>query len=193
MVEVEILERCSWAASEPCLTYHDEEWGVPVRDDVLLFEMLTLEGAQAGLSWETVLKKREGYRDGFANFDVTKVAEFGPGDVERLMLDAGIIRNRAKILSTINNALRILEIQADGSSFSDVVWSFVGGIPIEPGRANLDEVPAKTEISIQMSKHLLKRGFKFVGPTICYAFMQAAGLVNDHTENCFRYNANRSK
>jgi len=175
--------------TEPCLSYHDEEWGVPVRDDRLLFEMLTLEGAQAGLSWETVLKKRDGYRRVFSNFHLQTVSGFGPSDVERLMEDTGIIRNRAKILSTINNAERILEIQAQGQSFSDVVWAFVGNEPIRNRWVSLHDLPAKTDLSILMSKALLKRGFRFVGPTICYSFMQAVGLVNDHTENCFRFSA----
>ena len=186
------LERCAWALSEPCATYHDEEWGVPVFDDRVLFEMLTLEGAQAGLSWETVLKKRDGYRRVFAEFDPRIVARFTEGDVERLMQDPGIIRNRAKILSTINNAGRILEIQENEGAFSNVVWAFVEGKPIQNGWTSIDQLPAKTELSIQMSKALLKRGFRFVGPTICYSFMQAVGLVNDHVETCFRYKANRS-
>jgi len=154
--------------------------------------MLTLEGAQAGLSWETVLKKREGYRRVFADFDLAVVAQFGDSDVERLMQDTGIVRNRAKILSTINNANRILEIQANESSFSDVVWAFVDGSPIQNEWDSLMNLPAQTELSVRMSKALLKRGFKFVGPTICYSFMQAVGLVDDHTKNCFRYKANRS-
>lgn len=165
---------------------------MPVHDSRLLFEMLTLEGAQAGLSWETVLKKRAGYRAAFAEFDAEEVAQFSPDDVERLMLDPGIIRNRAKILSTINNAKRVLEIQESGDTLDNVLWSFVDGSPIEPYRVSPEEIPAQNEISIRMSKHLLKRGFKFVGPTICYAFMQAAGLINDHTIDCFRHKVNRS-
>jgi DNA-3-methyladenine glycosylase I len=148
--------------------------------------MLTLEGAQAGLSWETVLKKREGYRAAFSSFDPNVVMRFTNEDVERLMLDRGIIRNRAKILSTINNAARIVEIQESGDSFSEIVWGFVGGTPIKNERQTIQDLPAKTELSIQMSKALLKRGFRFVGPTICYSFMQAVGLVNDHTVGCFR-------
>jgi DNA-3-methyladenine glycosylase I len=189
---LEHFERCAWAQSEPCLSYHDEEWGVPVRDDRLLFEMLTLEGAQAGLSWETVLKKRAGYRAAFVDFEPRLVSRFGETDVERLMQDGGIIRNRAKILSTINNANRILEIQNSEGSFSDVIWAFVGGKTLQNNWKSTDDLPAQTELSVEMSKTLLKRGFRFVGPTICYSFMQAVGLVNDHTENCFRYNANRS-
>jgi DNA-3-methyladenine glycosylase I len=179
-------ERCAWARSEPCLTYHDTEWGVPVYDEQLLFEMLTLEGAQAGLSWQTVLKKREGYRRAFHNFDIQTVSRMTEADVETLMLDAGIIRNRAKILSTINNAKRILELQASGTSFSETVWSFVDGSPVVGTWQTMSDLPAKTEASIRMSKSLLKLGFKFVGPTICYAFMQASGLVDDHVQGCFR-------
>jgi len=153
--------------------------------------MLTLEGAQAGLSWETVLKKREGYRKGFAGFDPAIVAEFTAADVERLMQDAGIIRNRGKILSTINNAGLIRDLQANGGSFCDLVWSFVDGKPILNSWKDLSDLPAQTDLSVKMSRDLLKRGFRFVGPTICYSFMQAVGLVNDHTENCFRYKVNR--
>lgn len=154
--------------------------------------MLTLEGAQAGLSWETVLRKREGYRRVFADFDARLVSAFTDADVERLMLDPGIIRNRAKILSTLNNANRILEIQDGGGTFSDVVWEFVGRQPIVNRWSDLHELPAQTELSVKMSKALLKRGFRFVGPTICYSFMQACGLVNDHVESCFRYMADNS-
>lgn len=152
--------------------------------------MLTLEGAQAGLSWETVLKKREGYRAEFSGFDIAKVAEYSAEDVERLMLNPGIIRNRAKILSTINNAAQILEIQGRGESFSDVVWAFVGGETIRNRWEPSENLPAQTDLSVQMSKALLNRGFRFVGPTICYSFMQAVGIVNDHTVNCFRYSLN---
>ncbi len=181
------MSRCSWAASEPCLSYHDTEWGVPVFDERLLFEMLTLEGAQAGLSWETVLKKREGYRKAFCDFDLERVGQLTGEDVERLMLDPGIIRNRAKILSTINNANRILELRDAGKGFSDLVWEFVGGSPIVGNWESSSQIPAQTDASVRMSKGLLNLGFKFVGPTICYAFMQAAGLVNDHVADCFRF------
>jgi DNA-3-methyladenine glycosylase I len=181
------FDRCGWALTEPCLTYHDEEWGVPVRDDRQLFEMLTLEGAQAGLSWETVLKKREGYRRVFAGFDLGAVAQFGEADVERLMQDPGIIRNRGKILSTIGNAQRILGIQDCGGTFADFVWGFVDGKPLVNKWQTMSELPAQTDLSVRMSKELLKKGFRFVGPTICYSFMQAVGLVNDHTVNCFRH------
>lgn len=159
---------------------------MPIHDDRMLFEMLTLEGAQAGLSWETVLKKREGYRHAFHGFELEAVASMTPDDVDRLMQDAGIIRNRAKILSTINNAQRILELQASSSSFDSLVWSFVDGTTICGNWTQMSQVPAKTPESIAMSKGLLRLGFKFVGPTICYAFMQAAGLVNDHLVDCFR-------
>ena len=191
-MEVENIERCAWATTEPCRTYHDEEWGVPVYDDCLLFEMLTLEGAQAGLSWETVLKKRAGYRSAFAEFDIVKVAQLTPEHVERLMQDPGIIRNRAKILSTINNAQRILEIHSQGKTLSAILWAFVDDKPIQPRRQGMGDIPAKDEISTRMSKDLLNRGFKFVGPTICYAFMQAAGLINDHTVTCFRHRLDQS-
>lgn len=169
------------------MTYHDKEWGVPVRDDRLLFEMLTLEGAQAGLSWETVLKKREGYRRAFREFDIDTVARLEDGDVDRLMQDSGIVRNRGKILSTINNAQRILEIHGAGGSFSDLVWGFDDGEPIVNKWQTLQDLPAQTDLSLKMSKSLLKLGFRFVGPTICYSFMQAVGLINDHAVTCFRH------
>jgi DNA-3-methyladenine glycosylase I len=179
------VKRCEWAPLESplYLAYHDEEWGVPVHDDGRLFEMLVLEGAQAGLSWSTILHKREGYRDAFAGFDAEKVARFGPRDVERLMGDAGIVRNRLKIGSAIANAQAVLEV----GSFGDLVWSFVGGEPKVNKWKTLSEIPAETEESKAMSKELKRRGFRFVGPTVCYAFMQACGLVNDHTTDCFRY------
>jgi DNA-3-methyladenine glycosylase I len=168
--------RCAWVPEEDALyvAYHDEEWGVPSHDDVHLFEMLTLEGAQAGLSWSTILRKREGYRRAFVGFDAEAVARFGDRDVERLLGYAGIVRNRAKIESTINNARRDL-------------WSFVDGEPIDGRRRTLADIPAETPESKAMSKDLKRRGFRFVGPTICYAFMQATGLVNDHVTGCFRY------
>jgi DNA-3-methyladenine glycosylase I len=166
--------------------YHDEEWGVPLHDDRALFELLTLEGAQAGLSWDTVLRRREGYRRAFDRFDVAKVAAYDDTDVERLLQDAGIIRNRAKVLATIGNARAVLEIQAE-RSFDDYVWSFVDGKPRLNRFRALSELPAQTAESLAMSKDLQKRGLRFVGPTIVYAFMQAAGLVNDHTIDCFRY------
>lgn len=179
-------QRCAWVPEDDPLyvAYHDEEWGVPSRDDVHLFEMLTLEGAQAGLSWATILRKREGYRRAFAGFDIEAVARFGERDVERLLGDAGIVRNRAKVESAINNARRVLEL--DGT-LADHLWSFVDGKPIDGRRRTLADVPAETPESRAMSKDLKRRGFRFVGPTICYALMQAAGLVNDHVTSCFRY------
>jgi DNA-3-methyladenine glycosylase I len=165
------------------VAYHDDEWGVPSRDERHLFEMLTLEGAQAGLSWSTILRKRDGYRTAFANFDAAKVARFTNKDVERLLADPGIVRNRLKVDSTVNNAQRILELE----SLSDYLWNFVDGAPKINRWRKLGEVPAETAESKAMSKDLKKRGFRFVGPTICYAFMQACGLVNDHTVDCFRY------
>jgi DNA-3-methyladenine glycosylase I len=181
-----VLMRCEWVpAGDPAyVAYHDDEWGVPSRDERHLFELLTLEGAQAGLSWSTILRKREGYRAAFAGFDVEAVARFDERDVERLMGDAGIVRNRAKIESTIGNARAVLELP---ESLSDHLWGFVGGEPLVAGWRTLGEIPAETAESKAMSKDLKRRGFRFVGPTICYAFMQAAGLVNDHVVDCFRY------
>jgi DNA-3-methyladenine glycosylase I len=179
------VKRCEWVPADDSLyvAYHDEEWGVPSHDERHLFEMLVLEGAQAGLSWSTILKKRDGYRRAFANFDVTRVARFSEGDVERLMQDAGIVRNRMKIEAAIANARATL----DAGSLDQLVWSFVGGEPIQNAWKTLAAVPAETAESKAMSKGLKRRGFRFVGPTICYAFMQACGLVNDHTVDCFRY------
>jgi DNA-3-methyladenine glycosylase I len=178
--------RCGWVplADPDYVTYHDEEWGVPSRNDRHLFELLTLEGAQAGLSWSTILRKREGYKAAFADFDVEAVARFGERDVERLLADAGIVRNRAKIESTVGNARAVLELPG---SLSEYLWSFVGGEPLVAGWRTLAEIPAETAESKAMSKDLKRRGFRFVGPTICYAFMQAAGLVNDHVADCFRF------
>jgi DNA-3-methyladenine glycosylase I len=177
--------RCAWVPEGDPLyvAYHDEEWGVPSRDERHLFEMLVLEGAQAGLSWSTILRKREGYRRAFAGFDARKVAKFGARDVERLMADAGIVRNRLKIESAITNAKAVLE--QDG--LSDLLWSFVGGEPKVNAWKTVSEIPAETEESKAMSKELKRRGFRFVGPTVCYAFMQACGLVDDHTVDCFRF------
>jgi DNA-3-methyladenine glycosylase I len=184
------VTRCAWVPeSDPLyLAYHDEEWGVPSRDERHLFEMLVLEGAQAGLSWSTILHKREGYRRAFAGFDAKKVARFGPHDVERLMGDSGIVRNRLKIESTVANAQAVLEL----GSFEELVWSFVDGEPRVNAWRTLAEVPAETAESKAMSKELKRRGFRFVGPTICYAFMQACGLVDDHTTDCFRYRESSS-
>ncbi len=179
------MRRCAWVpdADPEYVAYHDDEWGVPSRDERHLFEMLTLEGAQAGLSWSTILRKRGGYRKAFANFDAAKVSRFSPKDVERLLADPGIVRNRLKVESTVNNAQRILELD----SLSDYLWSFVDGEPLVNRWRKLGELPAETDQSKAMSKDLKKRGFRFVGPTVCYAFMQACGLVNDHTVDCFRY------
>jgi DNA-3-methyladenine glycosylase I len=169
------------------VVYHDEEWGVPSHDDRHLFELLTLEGAQAGLSWSTILRKREGYRAAFEQFDPERVARFGPRQVERLMLDPGIVRNRLKIESAVNNACRMLEVQEEYGSFDAYVWLFVDGAPIVARRRRLGDLPSETPESKAMSKDLKRRGFRFIGPTVTYAFMQAAGLVNDHVTSCFRY------
>ena len=179
--------RCSWPGTELDIAYHDTEWGVPVHDDTTFFEFMTLEGAQAGLSWSTILKKREGYREAFANFDPAKVARFGASDVERLMQNAGIVRHRQKIESTIGNARAFLQLQKAEGSFDAWVWRFVGGSPRVNTRRGLGEIPARTAESDALSKDLLERGFKFVGSTICHAFMQATGLVNDHLVSCFRH------
>lgn len=168
-------------------SYHDTEWGVPVHDDQKHFEFLTLEGAQAGLSWSTILKKREGYRAAFAQFDVTKVARFTPARVEKLMADPGIVRNRLKIESTITNARAVIEVQREFGSFDAYLWRFVDGAPLRNRRKTSSEVPASTPLSDALSKDLKKRGFRFVGTTILYAFMQAVGMVNDHTVDCFRW------
>ena len=178
------MKRCSWASEEPNATYHDEEWGVPVHDDRKLFEFLILEGAQAGLSWTTILKRRENYRRAFLNFDVKKVSRMGKKDVTRLMKNEGIIRNRLKIESTISNAKAFIEVQKEFGSFDQYIWGFVNGKPI---RRPHKKLPVTTAESDSMSKDLKKRGFRFVGSTICYAFMQACGLVNDHEKTCFRY------
>jgi DNA-3-methyladenine glycosylase I len=179
------MKRCAWVpeADPDYVAYHDEEWGVPSRDERHLFEMLTLEGAQAGLSWSTILRKRDGYRKAFADFDAAKVARFSGTKVERLLADPGIVRNRLKVESAVNNARRVLELD----SLNDYLWSFVDGEPKVNRWRKLGELPAETAESKAMSKDLKKRGFRFVGPTVCYAFMQACGLVNDHTVDCFRY------
>lgn len=180
--------RCPWAeASDSERAYHDAEWGVPVRDDNRLFEMLTLEGAQAGLSWSTILNKREGYRRAFAQFDPVKVARYTPKRVERLVGDASIVRHRGKIESTVSNAEAVLAVQKELGSLSELLWSFVEGEPVENAWVTMDDVPAETPVSKAMGKELKRRGFRFVGPTTCYAFMQAAGLVNDHLTSCFRF------
>ncbi len=180
-------KRCAWPRTELDIVYHDREWGVPVHDDRLLFEFLILEGAQAGLSWSTILKKRENYRRALDNFDAKKIARYDARKVRKLLADAGIVRNRLKIAAAIQNAKAFLAVQKEFGSFDAYVWQFVGGRPIQNRRRSLKDIPARTPESDAMSKDLLKRGFKFVGSTICYAFMQAVGMVNDHTVDCFRH------
>ncbi len=179
--------RCGWCGTGLYETYHDEEWGVPSHDDRHLYEMLVLEGAQSGLSWITILKKREGYRRAFANFEASVVAEFGHEKIEALLQDPSIVRNRLKVESAIINARAVLKVSDEFGSLANYLWSFVDGKPIQNNFISLSEIPAKTELSIKMSKDMLKRGFRFVGPTVCYAFMQAVGMVNDHTTDCFRH------
>jgi DNA-3-methyladenine glycosylase I len=180
--------RCAWSTgTQSMIDYHDKEWGVPVHDDRTLFEFLILEGAQAGLSWSTILNKRENYRRAFSQFDAGKIARYTDKDVERLMADPGIVRNRLKIAATIQNAKAFLQVQQEFGGFDRYIWQFVGGAPIDHRIQSMKELPAKTAESDAMSKDLLKRGFKFVGSTICYAFMQATGMVNDHQVQCFRY------
>lgn len=182
------LTRCAWCIKDPLYTlYHDKEWGVPVRDDRKQFEFLVLESAQAGLSWLTILKKREGYRKAFANFDAEKVARYTKSKIDRLIEFPGIIRNRSKIESAVNNAKLFLDIQEECGSFSEYIWSFVDGRPIINRHKSLKEIPAITKTSEALSKDLKRRGFKFLGPTVIYAHMQATGLVNDHVVGCFRY------
>ena len=182
-------KRCSWTGNNNSLMieYHDKEWGVPVHDDRRLFEFLILEGAQAGLTWQTVLNKRENYRRAFEGFHADKIACYGKEDVNRLLTDAGIIRNRLKISSTIQNARAFLKIQNEFGTFDVYIWQFVGGKPINHKIKTIKDIPTNTKESDLMSKDLIKRGFKFVGSTICYAFMQAVGMVNDHEIKCFRY------
>ena len=181
------IRRCSWPRTELDIAYHDREWGAPEHDDRALFELLTLEGAQAGLSWSTILKKRDAYRVAFANFDAAEVARFTPARVAKLMANAGIVRNRLKIESTITNAAAFLRVVDTEGSFDRYIWQFVGGAPLQNHRRGHGDIPATTPESDAMSKDLKKRGFRFVGSTICYAFMQATGMVNDHTIDCFRY------
>ena len=180
-------KRCEWAGKESMIRYHDEQWGVPIHDDGALFEMLILEGAQAGLSWDTILNKRESYRRAFHQFDPEVIAMYGEQDVTRLLGDPGIVRNRLKVRSAIGNAKAFLAIQEEYGSFDAYIWQFVGGRPKVGHRQSMEDIPAKTDISDIMSKDLKKRGFKFVGSTICYAYMQSVGMVNDHTIDCFRY------
>jgi DNA-3-methyladenine glycosylase I len=181
-------ERCAWAGADPLyIEYHDKEWGVPLHDDRRLFEMLILEGAQAGLSWITILRKREAYRKAFDGFDPRKVARYDGRKMRQLLSDVGIVRNRLKIRAAVQNARAFLLVQRECGSFDKYIWQFVGGAPIQNSRTTPGKIPAKTKESIAMSRDLQGRGFNFVGPTICYAFMQATGMVNDHTIRCFRY------
>jgi DNA-3-methyladenine glycosylase I len=181
------MPRCPWATTEPAITYHDKEWGVPVHDDRVLFEFLILEGAQAGLSWNTILKKRENYRKAFDGFRPEKIARYGKREVQRLLQNDGIVRNRLKIAAAIRNAKSFLAVKKEFGSFDIYLWTFVGGAPIQNRRRSLSDVPARTAESDAMSRDLLRRGFKFVGSTICYAFMQAIGMVNDHLVTCPRH------
>jgi DNA-3-methyladenine glycosylase I len=182
------VRRCDWSGADPeMVAYHDTEWGVPVHDDDLHFEFLVLEGAQAGLSWSTILKRRGGYRKAFAGFDVKKVARFTPAKVEKLLTDPGIIRNRAKVEATVRNARAFLEVQNEFGSFDDYIWGFVGGRTIVNKWGRMGQLPAISPASEALSADLKRRGFGFVGPTVCYAHLQAAGLVNDHIVGCFRY------
>ena len=182
-------KRCPWPTDELYVAYHDEEWGVPLHDDRALFEMIILEGAQAGLSWHTILKKRENYRRAFDNFDAAAIARYDERKVARLLADPGIVRNRLKVAATIGNAKAYLALREERGSFDDYLWQFVGGKPIQNRRRAMKEVPARTAESDAMSRDLLRRGFKFVGSTICYAFMQAVGMVNDHLVTCERHRA----
>lgn len=179
--------RCDWAKNDLAVAYHDAEWGVPQHDDQKLFEFLILEGAQAGLSWDTILRKRENYRAAFDNFDAAKIARYDASKCAKLLQNEGIIRNRLKIVSAVQNAQKFLQVKDEFGSFDAYVWQFVDGKPIVNSWENIGQVPAKTEISDRLSKDLKKRGFNFVGSTIMYAFMQACGLVNDHLVSCFRY------
>jgi DNA-3-methyladenine glycosylase I len=181
--------RCEWAppADPLYLAYHDQEWGVPSHDERHLYEMLTLEGAQAGLSWSTILRKRDGYREAFAGFDPERVARFGARDTERLLADPGIVRNRLKVESTVANARAVLALRDAGETLDGLLWAFVGGAPRVNGWHTLAELPAQTDESRAMSRELKRRGFRFVGPTVCYSLMQAVGMVNDHVVSCFRH------
>lgn len=179
--------RCDWAKEEPNISYHDNEWGKPVHDDQKLFEFLILEGAQAGLSWTTILKRRDGYRNAFSNFNPELVSKFTQKDIKKLVNDESIIRNKLKITSAINNAIKFLQIQKEFGSFDSYLWGFVNNKPIKNTFKKSSELPASTEISTKLSKDLKQRGLTFVGPTICYAFMQAVGMVNDHTSDCYLF------
>ncbi len=182
------MVRCEWCGDDPLyVAYHDDEWGVPVFDDQKLFEFIILEGAQAGLSWITILRKRENYRRAFAGFDIEEVAGFGPGEIETLLSDEGIVRNRLKVNSAVTNARAALDVIEEAGSLSNYFWSWVDGKPIKHDFASMAEIPAKIEIAESLAKDMKRRGFKFFGPTIAYAHMQATGLVNDHIVDCFRY------
>jgi DNA-3-methyladenine glycosylase I len=188
MVTAGALVRCAWAGDDPVMReYHDVEWGVPQHDRVRLFEKLSLEGAQAGLSWRTILNKREGYRTCFAGFEPAKVARFTPARVEKLLLDPRIVRNRAKVTSVVDNAKALLRLEGEFGDFGDYLWSFVGGVPIQHRRRRMADLPAQTDLSAALSKDLKRRDFRFVGPTTMYALMQAMGMVNDHTVDCYRH------
>lgn len=188
MINSVMLDRCEWCGNDPLyVEYHDQEWGVPVHDDRQLFEMLILEGAQAGLNWLTILKKRENYRRAFDNFDINKIARYGESDIQRLLKDPGIVRNRLKIEATIRNAQGVLNILESHTGFSEFLWRYVGDEPVVNRWRSVSEIPALTAVSTTMSKDLKGLNFNFVGPTICYAFMQAIGMVNDHLISCFRY------
>lgn len=188
------MKRCEWAnKSELEQSYHDNEWGVAIHDDKSLFEFLVLEGAQAGLSWSTILRKREGYRKAFDNFDARKISQYSENDVSRLLVNSEIIRNKLKINATISNARAFLQVQEQVGSFDHYIWQFVNGRPIQNSWERMTYIPSSTSESDAMSKDLIKRGFKFVGTTICYAFMQAVGMVNDHVVGCFRYEKLKNK
>lgn len=183
-----MINRCGWSITDPLMIeYHDNEWGVPVHDDRKHFEMIVLDGAQAGLSWQTVLRKREAYREAFDNFDFGKVARYNEKKIAKLLENPGIIRNRLKVSSAVKNARAFLAVREEFGTFDKYIWQFVGGSPVHNSWKSLKELPAKTHVSDAMSKDMKKRGFNFVGSTICYAYMQAAGMVNDHTTECFRY------
>lgn len=182
------LKRCSWCGNDPLyIDYHDKEWGVPLHDERRLFEMLILEGAQAGLSWITILKKRDNYRNAFDNFDAEKIAAYQQSDLDRLLGDAGIVRNKLKINAAVQNAIAVLKIREEYGSLDAFLWRYVDGEPIQNRWASMDQVPAETELSARLSKDLKKLGCRFVGPTICYAYMQSIGMVNDHVTGCYRY------
>ena len=187
MDNIRRLTRCGWAKGDLYEAYHDHEWGVPVHDDRLLFEFLILEGAQAGLSWITILKKRQNYRRAFDDFDAHRIARYDSRKIRKLLADPGIVRNRLKIAAAVQNAKAFLAVQNEFGSFDKYIWGFVGGKPIRNHWNSLKQLPARTPASDAMSQDLIRRGFKFVGSTICYAFMQAVGMVNDHTTDCFRY------